>query len=116
MSHFIRIPVLSKRDSHIKQCNEEKCKKIASSSKEKTPLLLQNHQISKHSSFHFNDGFLLQTSLIERYNNNKKEMPKKMFWKYYFSTSAYVTIPLYNKGKIVKISTVLQVGNIECRR
>lgn len=39
-----------------------------------------------------------------------------MFWKYYFSTSAYVTIPLYNKGKIVKISTVLQVGNIECRR
>lgn len=43
-------------------------------------------------------------------------MPKKMFWKYYFSTSAYVTIPLYNKGRIVKISMVLQVGNIECRR
>lgn len=65
MSGFIRIPVLSKRDSHIKQCNEEKCKKTAGSSKEKTPLLLQNHKISKHSSFHFNDGFLLQTYLIE---------------------------------------------------
>ena len=43
-------------------------------------------------------------------------MPKKMIWKYYFSTSAYVTIPLHNKGKIVKISTVPQVGNIECGR